>query len=145
MIDIRIQPDRARDITIVTVLGAADVEAIIGAHSAPDYGTTGRVIWDFRAASLSEMTQERLARIAEMSEKTDHLRRTRAVATVVRGDDARLLLKLYTELSLHQFGRTIPYQVVQTMEEAHDWLDLTAPAEPQADTGCCVDDQSHVG
>lgn len=122
MIDIRIEPDRARDLTIVNIRGLPNAQALIDLHYRPEYGTTRRVIWDYRQASLSELTLENLIRIAENTQATDHTRRTEALALVVRDEDELLLVKLYTEISLRMFDKQIHYLVTRSIDEARLWI-----------------------
>jgi len=123
MIDIRIEADQARDLTIVNILGLPDAQALIDLHYRPEYGTTRRVVWDYRHASLSELTLENLIRIAENTQATDHTRKTEALALVVRDEDELLLVKLYTEISLRMFDKTIHYLVTRSMDEAMLWIE----------------------
>ncbi len=128
MMDIRIAVEVNGDVTCVTTLGQADPEAIIAVFSAPEYGRTTRIVWDYRAASLSDLGQDKLTEIARAVNEIDRPLTTRGLVFVVRTEDAKLLMKLYTEISQHQFGRDIQYYITTDMDDARRWLDEHSPA-----------------
>lgn len=130
MIDIRIDVDVIQDLTRATILGQADVERIIAVFKSPDFWQTSRIIWDYRAASLSELGQENLTRIAAAVRETDRPRNTRGLVFVVRSEDAGLLMKLYTEISHVKFDREVVYHITTSAEEGLTWLDEHTPARP---------------
>ena len=135
MIDIRVDVDVMRDLTRGTILGQADVDRIIAVFRSPDFWQTSRIIWDYRAASLSELGQENLTRIAAAVRETDRSRKTRALAFVVRSEDAGLLMKLYAEISHVKFNREVTYHITTSADDALAWLDEHAPAEPLPKNG----------
>ncbi len=128
MFDMRIGTDGAQDLTRVTTFGQADADQINKIISSPEYGHTSRVIWDLRAACLSDLCQDELIRIARATRDVGHRLNTQAIAFVVRGDDARLLIKLFTELYRHKFGRSIPCRITSDMDHAQAWIDRVFPA-----------------
>jgi len=128
MVDIRIEVDVNGDVTRVTTMGQADPNRIIAVFSAPEYGRTSRIVWDYRAASLSDLGQDKLTEIARAVNEIDRPLNTRGLVFVVRTEDARLLMKLYTEISQHQFGRDIQYHITTDIDDARRWLDEHAPA-----------------
>jgi len=139
MFDMRIDMDRVQDLTRVTTFGQADADQISKIIRAPDYGHTSRVIWDLRAACLSDLCQDELIRIARAARDVGHRLNTQAIAFVVRGNDARLLIKLFTELYRHTFGRSIPCRITSDMDDAHTWIDGVFPPQSVAHyTGACA-------
>lgn len=128
MVDIRIEIDVNGDVTRVVTMGQADPARIIAVFNSPEYGRTTRIIWDYRAASLSDLGQDKLTEIARAVNEIDRPMNTRGLVFVVRTEDARLLMKLYTEISQHQFGRDIQYHITTDMDDARDWLDEHSPA-----------------
>lgn len=129
MVDIRIEIDVNGDVTRVVTMGQADPDRIIAVFSSPEYGRTSRIIWDYRAASLSDLGQEKLFEIARSVNEIDRPLNTKGLAFVVRTEDAKLLMKLYTEISQHQFGREVGYYITTDMDDARRWLDQHSPAE----------------
>lgn len=128
MIDVRIDVDMVRDLTRTTVLGQAEVDRVIEVFHSPEFWQTSRNIWDYRAASVSELGQENLTRIAAAVRETDVAGISRAFVFVVRSEDAVLLAKLYTEISRHKFDRQIEYHITTDIDEAEAWLDENVPA-----------------
>lgn len=139
MFDMRIDMDGVRDLTRVTAFGQAAADQINDVIGSPEYGHTSRVIWDLRAASLSDLCQDELIRIASATSDVGHRLNTQAIAFVVRSNDARLLIKLFTELYRHKFGRSIHCRITSDMDHARGWLDRVAPPQSQPYfTGVCA-------
>lgn len=146
MIDIQIEVDQARDLTIVNIKGLPNAQALIDLHFRPEYGTTRRVIWDYRHASLSGLTPDSLVNVVQSTRHTDHQRKTQALALVVRDEDELMLVKLYTEICLRMFDRAVHYLVTRSMDEAEAWItDLALPPVAGMVTASSDPDDGHQG
>lgn len=128
MDDIRVEIDVENDLMRATILDRPDADRIIDVFRSLDFGQTTRMIWDYRAGSLSALGQENFTRIAATASELDRDQSTRALVFVVRTDDAGLLMKLYADISRYKIGRDVKYHITTNMDDACAWLDRHAPA-----------------
>lgn len=134
MDDIRVEIDHENDLIRATILDRPDADRVIDAFRSLDFGQATRMIWDYRAGSLSALGHENFTRIARAASELDRDQSTRALVFVVGSDDAGLLMKLYSDISRYKIGRNVEYHITTDMDDAHAWLDRRAPARRCTDT-----------
>lgn len=119
--------DREQNLTVVTMTGMLAGEHIRHVMIRPEFGTTLRVLWDFRNASFANMHRENLTRVAEEHAPLLPKHATRRTAVVVADEETVPAVRLYFEIARHQFGRQIPGFVTTDMKKARRWLSQYRP------------------
>ncbi|MCG8575451.1 MAG: hypothetical protein MI810_11250 [Flavobacteriales bacterium] len=127
---VRVEPDR--DLTVVTVCGIMGPGHVDQVLEQRNYGTTTKVLWDLRDASLSELNRETLQQIAGKVRPSLETRATRGTAIVANNHDAQLVIELYFEIAQHVFGRSVPGFATTCITAAMEWLEETVSCEQQA-------------
>jgi len=122
MQSVGMEVDQDQDLTVVTVSGILELEQVMAVLTREGFGRTGRVLWDLRDASVSSLTTEKLQQIAEGVSNVAGKRATRGTAVVTNSYNAQLVIELYFEIAIHQYGRELPGLATTCLDEAREWL-----------------------
>jgi len=129
-IAVRVEPDQ--DLTVVTVSGILGLSHVDQVLEQQNYGTTTKVLWDLRDASLSELNREKLQQIAGRVRPSLQTRATKGTAIVANNHDAQLVIELYFEIAQHVFGWSVPGFSTTCIADAMAWLEETVKCDGQA-------------